>query len=124
MRDDDGYLLANRQREAGVRFDALAHLFDATTFRHLQRLGVQPGWRCWEVGAGGPSVPRWLAERVGPGGQVVVTDIDTSWLDEAFDECTPSPRATAARLSGPWLATTTSTRSCGSDTTSSTSATD
>ena len=86
MRDDEGYLLANRQGEAGVRFDALARLFDATTFRHLQWLGVQPGWRCWEVGAGGPTVPRWLAERVGPGGQVVVTDIDTSWLDEAFDD--------------------------------------
>jgi SAM-dependent methyltransferase len=86
VRDDEGYLLANRQREAGVRFDALAHLFDATTFRHLQRLGVQPGWRCWEVGAGGPSVPRWLAECVGPSGWVVATDINTAWLHGAFDD--------------------------------------
>ncbi len=81
--DERGYLLANRQREAGTRFGALADLFDASTFRHLDRLGVGPGWRCWEVGAGGRSVPDGLAERVGPGGLVLATDIDTSWLDGA-----------------------------------------
>jgi hypothetical protein len=35
---------------------------------------------CWEVGAGGMSVPRWLAAQVGPTGLVLATDIDTSWL--------------------------------------------
>jgi SAM-dependent methyltransferase len=77
---DDGYLLENRQDEAGRRFDALATLFDASTFRHLDGLGVGPGWRCWEVGAGGPSVPSWLVSRVGATGRVLVTDIDVSWL--------------------------------------------
>jgi SAM-dependent methyltransferase len=77
---DEGYLLDNRQAEAGSRFGALAELFDPSTFRHLAALGVAPGWRCWEVGAGGRSVPEWLAARVGPGGQVIATDVDTSWL--------------------------------------------
>jgi SAM-dependent methyltransferase len=75
----DGYLLDNQQTEAGRRFEALAALFDPTTFRHLERFGVGPGWRCWEVGAGGTSVVSWLAKKVGPTGKVVATDIDTSW---------------------------------------------
>ncbi|MFF0411213.1 class I SAM-dependent methyltransferase [Kitasatospora sp. NPDC004745] len=78
-RGEDGYLLDNRQSEAGARFGALAELFDPVTFRHVDRLGIGPGMRCWEVGAGGPSVPLGLAERVGPTGEVVATDIDVSW---------------------------------------------
>jgi SAM-dependent methyltransferase len=84
--DHEGYLLSNRQREAGARFDALAELFDASTFRHLTALGVGPGWRCWEVGAGGRSVPDRLAELVGVHGLVLATDIDIAWLDAAGPE--------------------------------------
>ncbi|MER6527269.1 methyltransferase [Streptomyces sp. NPDC001508] len=80
MTQSDGYLLDNRQNEAGQRFDAFATLFDPTTFRHLTDLGVGPGRRCWEVGAGGTSVVSWLAKKVGPTGKVVATDIDTSLL--------------------------------------------
>ncbi|MFI0169317.1 methyltransferase domain-containing protein [Streptomyces sp. NPDC017095] len=83
MTSSDGYLLDNRQDEAGRRFDAFATLFDPTTFRHLEALGVGPGSRCWEVGAGGASVLSWLAAKVGPAGQVVATDIDTSRLVSA-----------------------------------------
>ncbi|MEV6806060.1 methyltransferase domain-containing protein [Streptomyces sp. NPDC051132] len=80
MTSSDGYLLDNRQDEAGRRFDAFATLFDPTTFRHLEALGVGPGSRCWEVGAGGTSVVSWLAAKVGAAGEVVATDIDTSRL--------------------------------------------
>ncbi|MET7428553.1 methyltransferase [Streptomyces flaveolus] len=83
MARSDGYLLDNRQNEAGERFDAFTALFDPTTFRHLEGLGIGPGWRCWEVGAGGPSVVSWLAEKAGPTGRVVATDIDTSRLTAA-----------------------------------------
>ncbi|MEV4740736.1 methyltransferase domain-containing protein [Streptomyces sp. NPDC049555] len=81
--DHGRYLLDNAQTEAGIRFGALGELFDPSTFRHIEQLGIAPGWKCWEVGAGGTSVVRWLAERVGPGGRVVATDIDTSWADPA-----------------------------------------
>lgn len=77
---EDGYLLDNQQTEAGVRFDALAALFNPTTFRHIDALGIAEGWRCWEVGAGGAGIPSWLAERVGPAGHVLATDIDVSWM--------------------------------------------
>jgi SAM-dependent methyltransferase len=80
---DDGYLLDNARSEAGARFDALSELLDPVTFRHIEDLGVAPGWRCWEVGAGGPEVVSWLAGRVGPTGRVLATDIDTSWADGA-----------------------------------------
>ena len=83
MTSDEGYLLDNSQAEAGVRFRALAELFDPSTVRHLTDLGVAPGWRCWEVGAGGRSIPARLADLVGAGGLVVATDIDTSWLGES-----------------------------------------
>ncbi|MDX3569602.1 methyltransferase domain-containing protein [Streptomyces sp. ID05-47C] len=77
------YLLDNQRTEAGERFDAFATLFDPTTFRHLDDLGVGPGWRCWEAGAGGTSVVSWLAKKVGPTGKVVATDIDISRLTRA-----------------------------------------
>ncbi len=80
---DNGYLLDNRAVEAGNRFNALARIFNPSTFRHIDELGIAPGWRCWEVGAGGASVVRWLAERVGPAGHVLATDIDVSWAQEA-----------------------------------------
>lgn len=83
MMRTDGYLLDNQQAEAAERFDAFATLFDPTTFRHLESFGIGPGWRCWEVGAGGTSVVSWLAKKVGPTGRVVATDIDTSRLAPA-----------------------------------------
>jgi SAM-dependent methyltransferase len=58
----------------------MAVLFDPVTFRHLDGVGVRTGWSCWEVGAGGASVPAWLADRVGATGHVLATDIDTAWL--------------------------------------------
>jgi SAM-dependent methyltransferase len=77
------YVLPNSEAVAAARFAAFEALFDPSTFRHLDALGVGPGWRCWEVGAGGTSVVRWLAERVGPGGRVLATDIDVSRVSAA-----------------------------------------
>jgi len=81
---NEEYLLDNQQTEAGHRFDALSELFNPSTFRHAQAVGLAAGWNVWEVGAGSPSVPAWFAEKVGAGGHVLATDIDTTWLD-SFD---------------------------------------
>jgi hypothetical protein len=80
---EDGYLLDSRQVEAGQRFAALAALFDPSTFRHLSALGLGPGWRVWEVGAGGPSVANRLAHQVSPDGEVLAADLDRDLLDRA-----------------------------------------
>ncbi|GAA1406806.1 methyltransferase domain-containing protein [Catellatospora coxensis] len=78
---DHRYLLDNARVEAGERFTWLAELFDGVTHGHFDRLGVRAGWRCWEVGAGGRSIPEALAAAVGPTGYVLATDIDPGWLD-------------------------------------------
>ncbi|MGW6277820.1 methyltransferase domain-containing protein [Kribbella sp. NPDC055071] len=79
---DRGYLLDNARAEAGERFIWLAELFDSVTLGHFDRLGVEAGSRCWEVGAGGRGIPAALAATVGPTGYVLATDIDPSWLRE------------------------------------------
>lgn len=95
------YLFDNRRREAGERFAALAELFDPWTFRHLDDLGLGDGWRCWEVGAGGVCVLRGLAERVGPGGRVLATDIDVSWSELAAGGCVEVRRHDVVRDAPP-----------------------
>lgn len=66
-----------------ARHEAVAALFDPVTCRHLEELGVGPGWRCWEVGAGGATVAAWLAKKAGPTGKVVLTDADASRAEAA-----------------------------------------
>jgi ubiquinone/menaquinone biosynthesis C-methylase UbiE len=80
-RADSSYVLDNAGKETSTRFDALSATFDPGTFRHLQDRGVGPGWHCLEVGGGSGSVATWLANRVGTSGRVIVTDIDTRFLD-------------------------------------------
>lgn len=77
---------AERQRLGYDHFGTLAALLNERTFDHILAFGISDGWRCWEAGAGGDSVPRWLAEQVGPSGYVLASDIDTSML-----EATPDP---------------------------------
>jgi SAM-dependent methyltransferase len=60
----------------------LESLFDPGTIRHLEAVGVRPGWRCLELGGGGGSIAAWLARRVAPGGAVVATDLDVTFLEE------------------------------------------
>jgi SAM-dependent methyltransferase len=75
-----GYRLAAAGWEAAEdeRLSLLEQLYDPVSRR--RRALVQWGWRCLEVGAGRGSMAVWLAEQVGPAGQVVATDIDTGYL--------------------------------------------
>jgi SAM-dependent methyltransferase len=63
------------------RLAILESRHDQGTIRRMKELGVSPGWRCLEVGAGRGSIARWLAERVGSTGHVVATDLDLRFLD-------------------------------------------
>src|SRR3954454_8439868 len=82
----DRYLFDNAARQAGDRFGALGSLFDPVTFRHLGDLGIGPGESCWGVGAGGGSVVRWMADRVGLSGFVWATDLDVRWLETTLQQ--------------------------------------
>jgi SAM-dependent methyltransferase len=68
------------ERETAERFSSLESLHDPHTIRHLLGTGVGRGWRCLEIGGGSGSIGRWLADRVGPEGHVLATDIDPRFL--------------------------------------------
>lgn len=57
------------------RLRLMSRMLDPSSRYHLQSIGVGPGWRCLEVGAGNGSVSQWLAEQVGPTGHVLATDL-------------------------------------------------
>jgi SAM-dependent methyltransferase len=65
-----------RERLAGIE-----RLWDPGTRRVLAQLGLGPGWRCLEVGAGGGSTTAWLAEQVGESGSVLATDVYTKFIE-------------------------------------------
>ncbi|WP_457189216.1 class I SAM-dependent methyltransferase [Nocardioides sp. P5_E3] len=78
---DDGtpYLLTNAELETAERFAGLEAVFDPVTRGHLTRLGLAPGSRCLEVGAGSGSIARWMADQVGSTGRVLAVDLDPRW---------------------------------------------
>ena len=63
------------------RLTALEQALDPGTIHHLEALGVGPGWRCWEVGAGAGSIAAWLCQRVGDEGHVMATDLEMTFLE-------------------------------------------
>ena len=80
MPDDAGpYLLTNAELETADRFAGLEAVFDPVTCGHLMRLGLAPGARCLEVGAGSGSIARWMADNVGSSGRVLAVDLDPRW---------------------------------------------
>jgi ubiquinone/menaquinone biosynthesis C-methylase UbiE len=76
-----GYVFANSGKEAQTRFAALSTIYDRRTIRHLEDLEVASSWHCLEIGGGGGTIATWLADRVGPTGHVLTTDLDTRFLE-------------------------------------------
>ncbi|WP_200308790.1 class I SAM-dependent methyltransferase [Streptomyces adelaidensis] len=73
------YLFDNADDQTRERFSVLESRYDPWSRKALENTGVGPGWRCLEVGGGGGSLGDWLGERVGPDGEVLVTDLDPRW---------------------------------------------
>jgi len=76
------YLFDHAMELERERLGKLSEWLDPGTIRHFGTIGVEPGWRCLEVGAGAGSIARWLADRVGEKGSVLATDLDTKFLDD------------------------------------------
>jgi SAM-dependent methyltransferase len=74
------YTLDNRWRAARDRLETLEVTCDPFTARHLDTVGVGPGWHCLEVGAGAGSVTKMLCERVGADGRVLAVDLEPALL--------------------------------------------
>ncbi|AYV32641.1 hypothetical protein EES41_38405 (plasmid) [Streptomyces sp. ADI95-16] len=73
-------LFRPEQPGEGDRIDHAALVYDPFTRQRLRSLGVGPGWRCLEAGAGTGTIARWLAEEAGAD-EVVALDRDTSRLE-------------------------------------------
>jgi SAM-dependent methyltransferase len=71
---------AERERR---RLAAVGAALDGPTMDVLRSVGLEPGWRCWEAGAGHGSIARAL---VAAGAEVLATDVDDRWFggDVAF----------------------------------------
>jgi SAM-dependent methyltransferase len=70
------YPLNNHDPHSAAHHGTLGELLDPATTGRLATVGGWAGAICLEVGAGSGSIARWLAEQVGPSGQVVATDIE------------------------------------------------
>lgn len=81
-RRSERYPFRNSSGSEGRRLEQLEALGDPVTISALEALGVGPGWRCAELGAGGGSIVRWLADRVGTEGAVTAVDRDTTRLTD------------------------------------------
>jgi SAM-dependent methyltransferase len=70
-----GYVFDNDSVHAVEQHRCLAASLDPLTVARLATTGIDNGWRCLEVGAGGGSVAHWLADHVAPMGRVLATDL-------------------------------------------------
>ena len=77
----EGYRYDHAWAQERIRLAGLEAALDPGSREHLARLGLRPGWRCLEVGAGGGAVAFWLAEQVAPDGMVLATDLETDFLE-------------------------------------------
>lgn len=80
--DRGSYTLDNAWDQARRRLRLLEHCYDPGTTRRLSAIGVAPGWRCLELGAGGGSIAEFLCRQVAAEGHVTAADIDTRFIDE------------------------------------------
>jgi SAM-dependent methyltransferase len=75
------YLFDHTWEKERQRLAAMEAALDPWTIRNLISIGIEPGWRCLEIGAGGGSIAAWLCQQVGAAGRVVATDLETRFLE-------------------------------------------
>ena len=79
------YTLPNDWDFANERLALLGAAYDPQSIALARQLGVGPGWRCLEAGAGGGSFARWLCSATSPGGRVLAVDADPRHLADLPD---------------------------------------
>lgn len=82
MADERYTTEAGEQEIERTRLAMLAAARDPKTFALLDRVGIGAGMHVLELGAGAGTVSAWMAERVGPDGRVMSTDIDLQFHAE------------------------------------------
>jgi SAM-dependent methyltransferase len=84
MTSAGAYVPDQNWHKEGHRLAAIEQLWDPGTRASIEALGIEPGWRCLEVGAGAGSIAAWLADKVAPDGDVLATDVSTRHVDALF----------------------------------------
>lgn len=79
---ESGYLLAHGPNEI-QRLQSWGRVWEPEAETMLDHIGVQPGWRCLDLGCGPMGILGALSRRVGEMGQVVAADINPDQLDAA-----------------------------------------
>jgi SAM-dependent methyltransferase len=70
------YVLSDVASAAEIkRLQQIDEMMGPTSRRRIEPLGIAPGWKCLEVGAGVGGVAKWMADRVGPSGKVTAIDL-------------------------------------------------
>jgi SAM-dependent methyltransferase len=64
--------------EERTRLSAMEALWDPGSQALLDEIGIDRGWKCLEIGAGGGSLVEWMAGR---GASVLAVDIDTRFVE-------------------------------------------
>lgn len=72
------YVLDQGFGEERARLSGMEALWDPGSRALLDDLGIGPGWKCLEVGAGGGALVEWMAAR---GAHVTAIDIDTRYIE-------------------------------------------
>jgi len=75
------YVWRHDLRGESDRLRLMSDLLDPSSRFHLLQTGVSTGWHCLEIGAGDGSLSQWLAQRVGPAGHVIASDIRTDLME-------------------------------------------
>jgi len=70
------YALSNDDPLGVNRLSQLPLILDEHSQGFLTDQGIAPGWKCLDVGPGAGTMTAWMAELVGPRGQVTAIDID------------------------------------------------
>lgn len=78
------YMFNTASDHGGTQVQCLEEIYDDPTTELLGGTGMRPGWRGLELGAGGGSIARWMADRITPG-EVIAVDIDTARLEVGPD---------------------------------------
>ena len=80
----DEYLMGRTSAEY-QRLRAQAMVWEASTLRALQAIGIREGMNCLDAGCGPGEVMRLLGTMIGPTGHVTGIDVDTKLGEEAID---------------------------------------
>ena len=84
MSDTNNYLLAGGSAEL-ERLRLQARVWEPEAEIMLDRIGIQPGWNCIDLGCGAMGILGPLSRRVGPQARVIGVDTDAKQLAAARD---------------------------------------